>query len=262
MSEPDGDRLKVDTLLLSCRVLGKGVEHAVLRHLGQRAVSEKKRFVEIAYRATAKNAPVRELIQSIRAHAASETSTSVTFASDRLASLQYDPDEAAQPEQSTQDAEPDAPVRRERGWAFDAGDGPEPLQRIGEHLHDVDRVTAAIEAWRLEQNPASAQVDVAPAGSLQAALLDIWRRVLGRPGIGISDNFLDVGGTSLKAVQVVATIRRQLNKTVSIVSLFECPTVTLLAAKLDEPSGDGGTASQEATARGQRRRNGIRRKAS
>src|SRR2546427_8198882 len=43
--ETEADRCRVDTLLLSCRVLGRGVEHALLSHLGQRAVREHKRFV-------------------------------------------------------------------------------------------------------------------------------------------------------------------------------------------------------------------------
>ena len=42
MYEAEADRYKVDTLLLSCRVLGRGVEHALVSRLGQRAVNEGK----------------------------------------------------------------------------------------------------------------------------------------------------------------------------------------------------------------------------
>ena len=48
----------------------------------------------------------------------------------------------------------------------------------------------------------------------------------------MNDNFFEAGGTSLRAVQVIAMIKKELKQTLSIVSLFECPTVTLLAAKL------------------------------
>jgi acyl carrier protein len=107
-------------------------------------------------------------------------------------------------------------------------------------------------------------VDVAPASTLQATLLNIWKRVLGRPRIGMNDNFFEVGGTSLRAVQMIATIKKELKQDLSIVSLFECPTVALLAAKLGAPSGDadGGTTPAGAALRGQRRRNVMRRKAS
>src|SRR2546427_9562075 len=49
MYKAEADRYKVDTFLLSCRVLGRGVEHAVVSRLGQRAVKEGKRFVELKY---------------------------------------------------------------------------------------------------------------------------------------------------------------------------------------------------------------------
>ena len=42
MYETEAERYKVDTLLLSCRVLGRGVEHALVSRLAQRAVKEEK----------------------------------------------------------------------------------------------------------------------------------------------------------------------------------------------------------------------------
>jgi hypothetical protein len=73
-----------------------------------------------------------------------------------------------------------------------------------------------------------------------------------------------VGGTSLRAVQVIAMIKKELKRNLSIVTLFECPTVTLLAAKLSAASHepDEGAITSDAALRGQRRRNVIRRKAS
>jgi len=42
-------------------------------------------------------------------------------------------------------------------------------------------------------------------------VLDIWRDVLGVPAVRLSDNFLDLGGNSLLAVQVATRIRHRLN---------------------------------------------------
>ena len=89
--------------------------------------------------------------------------------------------------------------------------------------------------------------------------------MLGRPRIGMNDNFFEAGGTSLRAVQVIAMIKKELNQTLSIVSLFECPTVTLLAARLSATSGEsqGEPPNAAAAQRGrQRRYNTLRRKAS
>ena len=269
--ERAADRYKVDTFLLSCRVLGRGVEHAVLADLGRRAVADGKRSVELAYRPTEKNAPAREFVTSIGEGSVSEAGASWTFAADRLARLEYNPDAAAPAEAAPADTASQPRGGRATG-EFPAAARSEPLQHIAERLTDMGQIARAIEDYRLRHEPSHAPVDLAPRSALETALLEIWRRVLGRPRIGLNDNFFEVGGTSLRAVQVIALIRKDLRQNVSIVTLFECPTVTLLAAKLgggDASGGNGGGApgpsgapTAEAALRGQRRRNALKRRAS
>ena len=232
--ETRADRLAVDTLLLSCRVLGRGVEHAVVAELGRRAVAAGKRVVDLPFRSTEKNAPAREFLARLG-----------TDQAERLAALTYDP-EAGAPN-AAPEPERDAPRSI-------AAFGAAALQRIAEGPSDVAHLTRAIDAHRV---PVVAEDDALPpvaAGSLEGALLGIWRRVLGRP-VGPSDNFFEVGGTSLRAVQVIATIKKELKRDLSIVTLFECPTVSLLAARLREPAE--AADNNIALKRGERRRQRI-----
>ncbi|WP_370942295.1 bifunctional acetaldehyde-CoA/alcohol dehydrogenase [Amycolatopsis sp. cg5] len=60
------DAVVVDTLLLSCRTLGRGVEHQVLAKVGERALAEALPL-RVRYRPTAKNTPVRVFLESIGA---------------------------------------------------------------------------------------------------------------------------------------------------------------------------------------------------
>ena len=230
--EMRADRLAVDTLLLSCRVLGRGVEHAVVAELGRRAVVAGKSFVELPYRPTAKNAPAREFLARLGAS---------PFDAARLAALTYDPDAAA-PE-----------VEREAASGRSvAAFGSAALQRIAEGPNDVAHITRAIEAHR--GAPPPQEEALVTTGSLEGALLGVWRLVLGRP-VGLNDNFFEVGGTSLRAVQVIATIKKDLQRDLSIVTLFECPTVSLLAARLGARADTG--KSDQALQRGERRRQRI-----
>jgi FkbH-like protein/FkbM family methyltransferase len=254
------DRYEVDTFLLSCRVLGRGVEHAILSWLGQRAVGEGKRLVELVHRPTEKNVPVREFIKSLRVQDGNETATSWIFAAERLASLEYHPDQTAQCDHEAPAPEPDARAPRSER-EFGVGDRSEALRLIGERLHGIDRIAAAIEEFRVGKEPPRDPVDGAPDGTLQAALLNIWRKVLGRPRIGLNDNFFEIGGTSLRAVQVIAMIKKELNRNLSIVTLFECPTVAQLAAGLQAPAGVADRAATTAAAVRGRRRIVTKRKA-
>ena len=59
------DALVVDTLLLSCRVLGRGVEHAILRRLGEMALQHSLHHIDLQYIATSKNEPARAFAESV-----------------------------------------------------------------------------------------------------------------------------------------------------------------------------------------------------
>src|SRR2546425_372487 len=151
-------------------------------------------------------------MQSIGDQAVSETGTSWPFAADYLASLENTRAEPAQPEPEAPAPRAPDPRPSRPGRGFEGADRSEPAQRIAESLCDIDRLTSAIEAYRLGNGPLAAPVDVAPASTLQATLLNIWKRVLGRPRIGMNDNFFEVGGTSLRAVQMIATIKKELKQ--------------------------------------------------
>ena len=62
----------------------------------------------------------------------------------------------------------------------------------------------------------------------------------------MDDNFFEIGGTSLKAVQMIALIKKNLDINLSIVKLFECPTISLLSKNLNpDNSGNLSETSDE-----------------
>jgi hypothetical protein len=263
--ESQRDRFKVDTFLLSCRVLGRGVEHALVSQLGEWAIRDGKQFVEFTYRLTEKNLPALEFIMSIGDQYRNEAGTSWTFPAEILANVKYDPDEKAPIGAEVQKAVVAAKPATRPAPAFGFAGRSERLQKIGESLYDVERTARAIEEYRVGRQPLDVRAGISSGSTLETALVKIWRRVLGRPRLAMNDNFFEAGGTSLRAVQVIAMIKKELNQTLSIVSLFECPTVTLLAAKMSAAPGEiqGATTTAAAAQRGQQRRyNTLRRRAS
>ena len=132
----------------------------------------------------------------------------------------------------------------------------EVMQRIGDELPDIDRIAKAVEEYRYLDEPAVPALEIELGDTLEDAISNIWKRVLARRRIGINDNFFEVGGTSLKAVQMIALVQKRLRRSLSITILFECPTIKLLAAKLRAPSEsqDDKLRSTEAKQRGQQRR--------
>lgn len=70
--------------------------------------------------------------------------------------------------------------------------------------------------------------------SLEAAVADIWREVLGTPSIGVDDNFFSLGGHSLLAARVLVRIRESLGVELPLGKLFATPTVAELARLVEE----------------------------
>jgi acyl-coenzyme A synthetase/AMP-(fatty) acid ligase/acyl carrier protein len=73
---------------------------------------------------------------------------------------------------------------------------------------------------------------VAPRTSVEQVLADIWAEVLGLDRIGIHDNFMELGGDSLLAVQVISRVITRLQAQLPLRSLFDSPTVANMAAAI------------------------------
>ncbi|WP_405773937.1 SDR family NAD(P)-dependent oxidoreductase [Streptomyces sp. NBC_01538] len=93
--------------------------------------------------------------------------------------------------------------------------------------------------------PALAQSFVPPTGPRERRLAEVWEDVLGIDGVGSRDNFADLGGTSLMALQLVKRIQKAFSVAVSPVALFEAPTVHTMAALLDRIAGPVREQAQE-----------------
>ncbi len=79
---------------------------------------------------------------------------------------------------------------------------------------------------------------VPPRNELEAALVEIWQKLLKRERIGIHDNFFDLGGHSLLSAQLFAAIDKQLNKHLPLATLFRAPTIAELAECLVTETAD------------------------
>ncbi|HJP63013.1 MAG TPA: thioesterase domain-containing protein, partial [Mucilaginibacter sp.] len=75
---------------------------------------------------------------------------------------------------------------------------------------------------------------VAARTTTEKAVADIWQAVLKLQRVGIDDNFFDIGGHSLLAVQIMTRIEKKLAKKHPIAVLFQYPTVAQLSAFIEK----------------------------
>ncbi len=77
-----------------------------------------------------------------------------------------------------------------------------------------------------------------PQTRTEKSLAKLWADLLGIDQIGCDDNFFDLGGHSLLAVRLFSKIRKTHGVELPLSSLFEAPTITTLAAMIDQASGN------------------------
>jgi acyl carrier protein len=70
---------------------------------------------------------------------------------------------------------------------------------------------------------------VAPRNDTEQQIAGIWCEVLGVDGVGIDDNFFDLGGNSLLVMRVRRQLEKSLGYEIAIVDLFDYATVRTLS---------------------------------
>nr|AJY78092.1 polyketide synthase [Myxococcus virescens] len=79
---------------------------------------------------------------------------------------------------------------------------------------------------------------VAPRDALEERIAAAWQDALGIESVGVNDNFFDLGGQSLGALQVISRINSEMKTTLPGATLFEAPTVAGLARLLRQERDD------------------------
>ncbi|OXI78774.1 non-ribosomal peptide synthetase [Burkholderia sp. AU33423] len=100
---------------------------------------------------------------------------------------------------------------------------------------------AAGPAIEAAAGAATAARAVAPTAD-ERTLLEIWQRIFKRDDITVSDNYFDLGGHSIIAIQLMAHVEKAFDRRLPISCLFENPTIEKLAAALaaKEPAAPAG----------------------
>ena len=94
-------------------------------------------------------------------------------------------------------------------------------------------VTSKSRTSTLQKAGLAATPSAAPADDIEEILTRIWERLLGKQNISIYDNFFDIGGHSLMAVNMFAEIQKYITSfDLPLAVLLEAPTIASLASRI------------------------------
>ncbi|MBI1390810.1 MAG: hypothetical protein GC154_20465 [bacterium] len=89
-----------------------------------------------------------------------------------------------------------------------------------------------------------AQPTQPPKNDTEKMIHAMWVELLHLQNIGIDDNFFDLGGHSLIAVQLTSRIRKQFEIDITLRCIFENPTIALLSEYVDRTQLENADSEQ------------------
>ncbi|MFL6624911.1 MAG: HAD-IIIC family phosphatase [Vitreoscilla sp.] len=226
------DAVEVDTLLLSCRVLGRGVEHAMLASLGRLAQSRGKPLVRLHLVRTPKNEPALAFADAVVGAYRREVDGGVAWdvPADVAAAIVHRAGEdapeviAARKADAAKAPKAAAPSLRGRSARY---------ARLATELTSGPAVMQALRAAaRAVRAPVAASAQ--PRTATERALVALWEELLGVSNLGIDDDFFALGGTSLLAARMIAELAHRRGVALPLTTIVEAPTIRQFAQRADQ----------------------------
>lgn len=222
------NRLEVDSFMLSCRALGRGIEHRMVSTLGKAALDSGREFVDIRLVHSLKNAPVSQFLEHIAQTPGEQKDGQIVyrFSAEYASKLEFKPIQAASPAGLQTEENVPTPALLTELESQNAA--------LVEIATTLTNATAILNAVRGRERARTASVEFrAPENETQKKLADIWRRNLNLSEIGIRDDFFELGGDSLLAVSLFVDVETAFGRHLPLTTLVSSPTIETMAAELD-----------------------------
>jgi amino acid adenylation domain-containing protein/FkbH-like protein len=228
MFEATDEALVVDSFFLSCRALGRGVEHRMLECLGKMALQRGVSWVDISFERLPRNQPALDFFEGVGA--SFQQSHQFHFTADSAAKVAFNPQRDAPPSPRKSTTHTSRPTDAPRKFIQ--------CRTIALESREVAKIHARIES-RLAVRPAGGSGYVAPRTQVERQLCDLWQKLLRAEKVGTEDDFFELGGHSLLAVRLFAQVEKMTGRKLPLVTLFQAPTIRQLAAVLCQEQASG-----------------------
>ena len=231
----DAGQIAVDTFLLSCRVLGRGVEHRMLARLGEIATRQGLTQICIPWNPNGRNQPALTFLNSLGAQHRQSRGESFDF----LIPASHTLDVTFQPDVVVTRDPVDVSEKRPAAAADQVWNSARQLlAEVG--LFDVERILKAIETDKRIRTRSRRKVAfVAPRNEVERLISGVWEQLLQLDQVGIHDHFFDMGGHSLLATQALSRLCDAFQVNLPLQSVFDSPTVAAMASTIARARVEG-----------------------
>jgi FkbH-like protein len=212
--------INVDTFLLSCRSLGRGVEHKMLAELGAIALERGADQVRVKFFPTGRNQPALDFLESVGGGFKQSLPNGYLFSfpAEFAAEIVYDPRDTKSAVLNS------APVEISGSNSTVSTDGQPARIRLTRIATTPDTPRQILDELRVLRRNNVAEIKapvVTPRTSTEKRLASIFSELLSVEQVSLDDDFLELGGHSLLAIRLISNVREAFG--------VEVPLSTVLA---------------------------------
>ena len=246
--------LFIDTFLLSCRVLGRGVERAILNGLKLFSEERKLTYLAVEFRETLKNAPALKFLKESGWKERGKTEEG-TFFKIETAILPKKVDHIEihfenRPKKSEQPVQHNTSLNQAVSQNSVPDHKNESLKGLKWSMNLINEEALKHKAYYqpLFNSSEEALINLPisdilsrnlitpfapPETEAHADMTSIWKEVLNLEEIGIDDNYFQLGGHSLAATRIISRIYKKFKADITLKEMFDHPTVRGICAILE-----------------------------
>lgn len=227
--------LEVEQFLLSCRVLGKGVEHRMFAELGSVAARRNAEAVRGALRRTERNEPAERFLRDLVGPLPISGGFAIPVTQARA--VRFVPGEREPAGGSEASSRSSAVTNSSpRGPGVD-------FAEIALVLRDGAALRRALRRDSFTPRRNGTVVFASPRPGVEERLAWIWEDVLGVAPVGREDSFLELGGHSIQAAQLSSRILATWGARIPLADFFAHPRLSALAQHLHRILGQTGSTT-------------------
>lgn len=220
------NKLIVQNILLSCRVLGKGVENRIISELGQMAKSHHCQEIIIQYIESKRNTPAKQFLDILPAQITKSESTIKNYILSVEDAINFKFSEAIHEEKYSSAVSMPILTGSTNMTSETAQEISTKLTKPALILDDINFVLTKKRDHKTEM--------ITPRSKLEITIAKVFSDILHVDSVSISDNFFDLGVTSLMMVKAQSLLQHDLDYEISLLEFFNHPTVSSLATFLTE----------------------------
>jgi FkbH-like protein len=234
------NKLLVDSFILSCRALGKGVEYQMISQLGRLAIGLNLDFLEIKYIPTERNTPALNFINTIAAQYAQKIDSGCVYLlpAEVAAKIEFEP--GSHKSDTSENNEKNNKLETYKNDNFNNNSKSKTLADIAENLSSIEALQRYIHPFKdTNQSNKSGNGSLhledrygSLISSIEWKVADIWKKVLRLKQIGRQEKFFEIGGKSVLIPQIVIELKKQYNIDINIVDVFQYPDIKSLSAHI------------------------------